>query len=146
MNLAADTKIRVRYAETDQMGIVYHSNYIIWFEVGRTELFREMGLPYTLFEEQGLALAVIEATCRYRQSARYDDELMIHTQVEEFSSRKVIFSYQITKDSLLLTEGKTSHIFLNKEGKIVDIRKYPIWEQVLAKIPELNKERTYRCR
>lgn len=146
MNLASDTKLRVRYAETDQMGIVYHSNYIIWFEVGRTELFREIGLPYTVFEEQGLALAVIEATCRYRQPAKYDDELLIHTQVEEFSSRKVTFSYSIRKDSLLLTEGKTTHIFLNKEGRVVDIRKYSIWEQVLAKIPELNKERTYRSK
>lgn len=146
MNLASDTKLRVRYAETDQMGIVYHSNYIIWFEVGRTELFREIGLPYTVFEEQGLALAVIEATCRYRQPAMYDDELLIHTQVEEFSSRKVTFSYTIRKDSLLLTEGKTTHIFLNKEGRVVDIRKYSIWEQVLAKIPELNKERTYRSK
>lgn len=146
MTLASETKLRVRYAETDQMGIVYHSNYIIWFELGRTELFREIGLPYTRFEEQGLALAVIEVTCRYRQPAKYDDELQIYTQVEEFSSRKVTFSYKIRKDNLLLTEGKTTHIFLNKEGKIVDIRKYPIWEQVLAKIPELNKERTYHLK
>lgn len=131
MNRSAETKIRVRYAETDQMGIVYHSNYLIWFEVGRTELFRTLSLPYTIFEEQGLGLAVVEASCRYRQPARYDDELIIYTEVEKFSSRKVIFSYQIYREKTLLTEGKTVHVFINREGKVSDARNYPVWEQVL---------------
>lgn len=131
MNRSAETKIRVRYAETDQMGIVYHSNYLIWFEVGRTELFRTLGLPYTIFEEQGLGLAVVEASCRYRQPARYDDELIIYTEVEKFSSRKVIFSYRVYREKTLLTEGKTVHVFINGEGKVSDARNYPVWEQVL---------------
>jgi acyl-CoA thioester hydrolase len=129
--LSAQTPIRVRYAETDQMGIVYHSNYLIWFEVGRTELFRELGLPYTAFEEQGLALAVVEASCRYRRPARYDDNLIIETRVEKFSSRKVIFTYQVFRDKTLLTEGETVHIFLNGEGKMANVRNYPVWQQVL---------------
>ena len=139
MSISAETKLRVRYAETDQMGIVYHSNYLIWFEVGRTELFRDIDLPYTVFEDQGLGLAVIEATCRYRRPARYDDDLLIITQIDEFSSRRVVFSYQVRKDDHLLTEGKTVHMFINKEGRVVDARNYPVWEQVLAKIPSLEK-------
>lgn len=135
MSLSSTTTFRVRYVETDQMGIVYHSNYLIWFEVGRTELFRELGLPYTLFEEQGLALAVVEASCRYRRSAHYDDEVTIYTQVDEFSPRIITFSYQVKKGELLLTEGKTKHVFLNREGTIADIRKYPIWDQLSAFLP-----------
>lgn len=139
MSISAETKLRVRYAETDQMGIVYHSNYLIWFEVGRTELFRDIDLPYTVFEDQGLGLAVIEATCRYRRPARYDDDLLIITQIDEFSSRRVVFSYQVRKNDHLLTEGKTVHMFINKEGRVVDARNYPVWEQVLARIPSLEK-------
>lgn len=132
MVLAGKTNLRVRYAETDQMGIVYHSNYLIWFEVGRTELFRDLNLPYTLFEEQGLGLAVIEASCRYRQPARYDDGLVIYTKIEEFSARRVIFTYEVKRSNTLLTEGKTIHVFVNKEGRFADARKYPIWEKAQA--------------
>jgi len=131
MLLSARTSIRVRYAETDKMGIVYHANYLIWFEVGRSELFREAGLPYTIFEDQGLGLAVIEATCKYRRSALYDDDLIIETKLESFTSRKVTFAYQVFRGETLLAEGKTVHAFINKEGRIVDARKYPIWEAVL---------------
>lgn len=130
MNLSGQTTIRVRYVETDQMGIVYNSNYLIWFEVGRTELFRQLGLPYRLFEEQGLGLAVIEATCRYRKPARYDEELIITTVAEEMSARKVVFSYKIHKEDLLLAEGSTVHYFINKEGRLADARSYPIWAEV----------------
>lgn len=135
MILTNQTPLRVRYAETDQMGIVYHSNYLVWFEVGRSELFRELGLPYTLFEEEGLGLAVVEASCCYRRPARYDDELIIETRVEEFLSRKVTFSYRILRDETVLAEGKTVHVFINREGKITDARNYPIWQEVLRVIP-----------
>lgn len=139
MSLFSETKLRVRYAETDQMGIVYHANYLIWFEVGRTELFRNLGLPYTVFEEQGLSLAVVEASCRYRQPAKYDDELMVCTRLDKFSSRIITFSYTVMRENILLTDGKTSHVFLNEEGKVADVRKYPVWEDILAKIPSLKK-------
>jgi acyl-CoA thioester hydrolase len=132
MFLSARTPLRVRYAETDQMGVVYHSNYLIWFEVGRAELFREVGLPYTKFEEQGLTLAVVEASCRYRRAALYDDNLIIVTKVDSFSSRKVTFTYQVFREETLLAEGKTVHIFINKEGKVSDARSYPIWQEVLS--------------
>lgn len=130
MMLTARTPLRVRYAETDKMGIVYHSNYLIWFEVGRAELFREAGLPYTIFEEHGLGLAVIEASCKYRRSALYDDNLIIETRVESFSSRKVTFTYRVLRDDIVLAQGKTVHVFINKDGKISDVRNYPIWEDV----------------
>lgn len=130
MGLSSTTSLRVRYAETDQMGIVYHSNYLIWFEVGRTELFRDLGLPYTLFEEQGLGLAVVEAHCRYRKPARYDDDLTICTELKQFSSRRVTFSYRVMRGDVLLTEGKTVHVFITEEGRLADVRGYAIWSQL----------------
>ena len=131
MEFKAQTRLRVRYAETDQMGIVYHSNYFIWFEVGRSDLFRELNLPYTMFEEQGLGLTVIEASCRYRQPARYDDEVIISTHVK-ISSRKVTFSYLVYRESTLLVEGKTIHVFVNKQGRAVDARSHGLWQQLQA--------------
>ena len=136
MGLLSKTHLRVRYAETDQMGIVYHSNYLIWFEVGRTELFRELNLPYTKFEEQGIGLAVVEASCRYRKPTRYDDELIIVTEIDQMTSRKVTFSYRIFHEETLMAEGKTVHVFMNKAGRATDVRKYEIWkslESVLEK-------------
>lgn len=130
MGLAGKSRLRVRYAETDQMGIVYHSNYLIWFEVGRSELFREINLPYTRFEEQGLALAVIEASCRYRKPAHYDDELEIVTEIAEMTSRSVTFSYQIYREGALLAQGKTRHLFINKEGHHTDIRDTDLWSDL----------------
>ena len=104
MGLTSKTRLRVRYAETDQMGIVYHSNYLIWFEVGRSELFRELNLPYTKFEEQGLGLAVVDASCRYRKPTHYDDALIIVTEIEKITSKKVIFSYKIFREETLIAE------------------------------------------
>lgn len=129
MLLSSQTKIRVRYAETDRMGIVYHSNYLVWFEVGRTELFREIELPYTEFETQGIGLAVVDASCRYRKPALYDDELTIVTQIDKISSRGAKFSYKIFCDNTLLAEGKTFHIFVDKEGRATDIRENSTWER-----------------
>ncbi|OLN31477.1 acyl-CoA thioesterase [Desulfosporosinus metallidurans] len=130
MGLSSKTSLRVRYAETDQMGIVYHSNYLIWFEVGRSELFRELNLPYTLFEEQGLGLAVVEANCRYRKPTHYDDELVIVTEIKSISSKTVIFSYHVYRQETLLAEGKTVHVFINKEGRSTDVREYAIWPRL----------------
>ena len=130
MGLSSKTSLRVRYAETDQMGIVYHSNYLIWFEVGRSELLRELNLPYTLFEEQGLGLAVVEANCRYRKPTHYDDELVIVTEMESISRKTVIFLYRVYRQETLLAEGKTVHVFINKEGHSTDVRKYAIWPRL----------------
>lgn len=127
MGLSSKTSVRVRYAETDKMGIVYHSNYLIWFEVGRSELFRELDLPYTEFEQQGLGLAVVEANCRYRKPTYYDDQLTVVTEIVKISSRSISFSYVVYRDELIVAEGKTVHVFLNQEGHLADVRKYDIW-------------------
>lgn len=138
MIFTSQTPVRVRYAETDQMGVVYHSNYLIWFEVGRAELLRELGLAYTLFEEQGLAAAVVEATCRYRRPVLYDDDLIIETNLESFSSRKLRFTYKVLRDGILLAEGKTLHVFVDRKGKSTDARNFPFWKQFEEIIENLN--------
>ncbi|HEY8909271.1 MAG TPA: thioesterase family protein [Desulfosporosinus sp.] len=127
MGLSSKTRVRVRFSETDQMGVVYHANYLVWFEVGRTELFRELNLPYTQFEEQGLGLAVIEVSCRYRKPSRYDDELVIVTELDHISWRSARFSYRVYRDDTLLADGKTVHMFINKDGRLADVRQYAIW-------------------
>ena len=139
MGLSSKTRIRVRYSETDQMGIVYHANYLVWFEVGRTELFRELGLPYTILEEQGLGLTVIEAGCRYRKPAHYDDELIIITEINRLSSRAARFSYYVYREETLLAEGKTMHIFVNSGGIHTNARRYPIWSRIQEIMGLLNK-------
>ena len=138
MELSSKTRLRVRYSETDQMGIVYHANYLVWFEVGRSELFRDLNLPYTQFEEQGLGLAVIEVSCRYRKPSRYDDELVIVTGLDHISSRAATFSYRVYRDETLLAEGKTVHVFINREGRPADVRRYAIWPLLQ---PILDKQR-----
>lgn len=130
MELSCKTRLRVRYSETDQMGIVYHANYLVWFEVGRSELFRGLDLSYTQFEEQGLGLAVIEASCRYRRPSKYDDELVIITRLDHISSRSARFYYHVYREETILAEGKTVHVFINKDGRVADVRQYAIWTRL----------------
>jgi acyl-CoA thioester hydrolase len=113
-------RVRVRYAETDQMGVVYHANYLIWFEVGRVELMRQRGLDYKLLEmEEGCGIAVVEATARYKAPARYDDELMIETTVVGVRGPIIRFGYRILRveDGLLLCEGETVHVVVGRDMK-----------------------------
>lgn len=90
-----EVEFRVRYAETDRMGVVYHANYLVWCEVGRTELIRELGRSYAALEADGVVLAVADASLRYHASARYDDRIRVATEVEEVRSRTVTFRYDI---------------------------------------------------
>ena len=102
------TTVRVRYGETDQMGVVYHPNYFLYFETGRTELMRSAGIAYSELEKSGVFLVVTEASCRYRAAARYDQELRILTRVEEVGKATVTFSYRVVgPDGTLLAEGRT---------------------------------------
>jgi acyl-CoA thioester hydrolase len=115
-----ETRLRVRYAETDQAGVVYHSNYLIWFEVGRVELCRDYGFNYRDMEKEADAyLPVTELRVRYRVPAKYDDEIMIRTRVVELRSRAIRFAYEVLRiaDGTLLAEGETHHIVMNSEGK-----------------------------
>ena len=93
------TEFRVRYAETDQMGVVYHANYLVWCEVGRTDLIRALGMPYAEVERAGTALAVVEARLNYKRSARYDDLVRVTTTVTHVRSRAVTFAYEIMHES-----------------------------------------------
>ncbi len=100
--------VRVRYGETDQMGVVYHPNYFLYFETGRTELMRSAGVAYSELEKSGVFLVVTEASCRYRAAARYDQELTIHTKVDEVRKATVRFSYRVVgPGGTLLAEGHT---------------------------------------
>ncbi|MGH9523492.1 MAG: acyl-CoA thioesterase [Terriglobales bacterium] len=108
-----ETTIRVRYAETDQMGVVYHANYFIWFEVGRVELLRQIGFSYREMEEQDQCfIAVVEARCRFKAPARYDDEIRIRTSIKHVRNSFIQFDYEAVRasDGTLLAEGDTMHI------------------------------------
>ncbi len=116
----AEARVRVRYAETDQMGVVYHANYLIWFEVGRVEFIRQLGMDYKSMEsEEGALIAVVEATARYKAPARYDDELLIRTSLAGVRGPIVRFRYAILRasDELLLCEGETTHIVVGRDMK-----------------------------
>ena len=116
---ASASRIRVRYAETDKMGVVYYANYLVWFEVARTDLLRQAGWSYREMEADGYALPVVEAHCAYRQSARYDDELDIRTRGLMLSPVRLRFDYQVVRaaDEALLAEGHTVHASLDAQGK-----------------------------
>src|SRR6185369_10620852 len=118
MKPSVETRVRVRYAETDQMGVVYYANYLVWMEVGRVELCRFCGFNYRDMErEDGILLAVAEANCRYASPARYDDEVIIKTSVEEAGGRMVTFAYEmrLADDDRKLATGFTRHIFLTRD-------------------------------
>lgn len=114
----AETRVRVRYAETDQMGVVYHANYFVWFEVGRVEFIRQVGLDYKSMEqEEGALIAVIEARARYKAPARYDDELAVRTRLHSVRGSIVRFTYEILRhsdDETLLCEGETTHMVIDR--------------------------------
>jgi acyl-CoA thioester hydrolase len=111
------TQVRVRYAETDQMGIVYYANYLVWFEIGRVELLRSLGLAYSQLEiDHECILPVVEATCRYRSPARYDDEIFIETRPTLLRGSVIKFGYRILRkapglnEPVVLAEGETVHV------------------------------------
>jgi acyl-CoA thioester hydrolase len=115
-----DAALRVRYAETDQMGVVYHANYLIWFEVGRVELMRAMGFEYKSMEtEDDCHIVVVEAHCRYEKPARYDQTLRVRTRIAEWRNRIVKFSYEIflDADESLLATGYTTHVICGRNGR-----------------------------
>lgn len=133
-----ETRIRVRYAETDKMGVVYHANYYIWFEIGRTEYCRGRGFAYRDMEIQDDAfLVVAESYCRYKSSAFYDDELIIRTRVTELRKRSLRFGYEILRAETdeVIAEGETMHVITDSQGRV---RSFPerYKEMLLAYIDE----------
>jgi acyl-CoA thioester hydrolase len=135
----SQTRIRVRYAETDQMGVVYYANFFIWFEIGRVELLRQLGFQYKEMEtEDDCHIPVVEATCRYRSPARYDDELLLETTVLALRRTVIKFGYRLLRpenDALtLLAEGETTHVTVNRSMRKVRLpQKYvAVLEQFLV--------------
>ena len=122
--LTSESPIRVRYAETDQMGVVYHSNHFIWFEVGRVEFMRQLGLTYRDMErDHGFFIAVVDARCRYKAPARYDDEIIVRTHLKNARESMVHFGYELLRanDNTLLAEGETTHIVIDAQMQITAI-------------------------
>lgn len=109
-----DTKVRVRYGETDQMGYCYYGNYAMYFEVGRVEALRHLGMSYRNLEEDGVMLPVSEYNVKYKAPALYDDELTIKTTINEVKGARIIFSYKITRDNITLAEASTTLVFVDK--------------------------------
>lgn len=115
-----ETTLRVRYAETDQMGVVYHSNFIIWFEVGRVEMLRSLGFSYKDMEEQDdTHIVVVGVKCDYKKPARYDDVIRVRTRITDSRSRILRFSYEVFNDATgdLLATGETSHVTCDGQGR-----------------------------
>ncbi|MDD7794320.1 acyl-CoA thioesterase [Clostridium sp. 'White wine YQ'] len=121
----SETKIVVRYAETDQMGIVHHSNYYIWFEQGRTDYIKGCNMSYSDMEERGILMPLAESSCKYIQGAKYEDELIIKSWVSHLSPVKVVFNYSVIreKDQKEISKGSTVHAFVNKDLRIMNIKK-----------------------
>jgi len=116
-----ETLLRVRYAETDKMGIVYYANYLIWFEIGRTEFCRARGFSYRDMEENEDAfLVVAESYCRYKAAAFYDDELLVRTHITEMRKRSLRFGYEIVRagDGQIIAEGETGHVVTDASGRV----------------------------
>ena len=131
MDVWHETEIRVRYAETDAMGIVHHANYLVWFETGRSELCRVKGFSYKQMEEEADALMVVAETyCRHKSPAYYEDVLTIRTHVSEIRSRSLRFLYEVYRasDDTLLAEGETLHVVTDRNQKV-------------KKVPEFYRDR-----
>lgn len=116
---SSESRVRVRYKETDQMAIAHHSNYIVWFEIGRTDLCRATGFPYATIEARGYLLVVTEVTCRYRAPFRYDDEIVIRTSVAEAGSRMIRFGYELSEATTgeVRASGTSSHVWVDRETR-----------------------------
>jgi acyl-CoA thioester hydrolase len=118
MPYICETRLRVRYAETDQMGMVYYANYLIWMEVGRSDFCRQSGFSYRDLErEQHAYLTVAEANCRYLAPARYEDEIVVETELARLRSRVMEFAYRIKRGEMLLAEGRTVHVVIGADGR-----------------------------
>ena len=118
MTPAAETRFRVRYAETDQMGVVYYANYLVWMEVGRVEFCKSFGFNYRDMElEDGILMAVAECHCRYRAPARFDDEVVVKTWIEQANPRIITFAYEmrLADDAKKLASGQTRHILVDRQ-------------------------------
>lgn len=133
-----ENKIKVRYVETDQMGIVHHSKYYPWFEIARGEFITKIGMTYREIEEQGILMPVLESSCKYIEGAKYEDNLVIQSWISEFNPVKIIFNYNVIReeDNKIIAKGSTKHTFVNEEFKIVNIKK--LKPEIFSRLEKLN--------
>ena len=134
----SQTRIRVRYAETDQMGVVYYANFFIWFEVGRVELLRQLGFHYKQMEaEDDCHIPVVEANCRYKSPARYDDELLLETSILAMRRSVIKFGYRLLRpaDGKLLAEGETTHVIVDRS-----MQKVPLPDKYMAVLEQFRAD------
>jgi len=119
-----ESRLRVRYAETDQMGVVYHANHFVWFEIGRVELMRQLGFTYRDMERKhGCFIPVVDARCRYKAPARYDDEIIVRTRLKNVRESVIQFAYELVRagDGELLAEGETMHMIMDAKMKVTPL-------------------------
>jgi len=140
-----DVNVRVRYAETDQMGVVYHSNYLIWFEVGRVEIMRSLGFDYKQMEsEDDCYLVVADVHCRYHYPARYDELIIVRTRIVGAKNRMLKFAYEVLRqeDKKLLATGETTHISCHRDGRVTQFpKKYKAaFLAIIAELPQRGSE------
>lgn len=130
------TKIEVRYVETDQMGVVHHSVYPVWFEVARTQFSREMGFPYKKMEKMGLLLPVRELSIKYLEPVKYGDTVIIETKAVRLTPARIVFSYRILLENHVMTTGETLHAWTNQELHPVNLKKaFPqVYESALKSL------------
>ncbi len=132
-----DAVVRPRYSETDQMGVIYHGNYYMWFEVGRSDFFRSLGYTYKKLEQEGIILPVVESSCKYIKPAMYDEEVLIRTFVEVQKGIRIGFKYEVLRkeDEELLAEGRTLHAFVGRDLKPIRLKSLnPEFRKLLEKI------------
>ena len=135
-------KHKVQYYETDQMKIVHHSNYIRWFEEARVSILEQIGAGYDRFEEAGIISPVLTVESEYRQMVRFGETVEIHVRTEAFNGVRLILRYQVVRenDGVLCCEGKTSHCFLNEEGRPVSLkRSHPGFYEAIRRLPKVDE-------
>jgi acyl-CoA thioester hydrolase len=135
-----NTYLTVRYAETDSMGVVHHSNYPVWFEIGRTEFFKNAGFTYSRMEHLGVLMPLINLKCSFKSPARYDEEIIVKTYLSEVSKTRIRFGYEVIRksDEKILNIGETEHVFTNKDFVPVNLQKvlpeyYSAFDNLLRK-------------
>lgn len=133
-----ESEIKVRYSETDQMGIVHHSRYYPWFEQARTDMFEELGYTYYKMEQEGLMLPLVESSCKYIKGAKYPEILTIRTHIESFNGVKIIFIYEVYRksDGVLIAQGKTIQAVVGKDFRLLNVKKAKpeLYELILSLI------------
>jgi len=134
--LISKKEIEVRYAETDQMGVVYHANYLVWLELGRTQIVKDLGFNYADLEKDGIVSPVLEVNISYKKSLTYGDRAIIHTWIEEYNGLKTVYGYEVyNEQGELVATAKTHHVCVKKDSfrPISLKRKYPDWHETYEK-------------